>query len=144
MTMNRRLIRRIAILLIALLGFAQGSVALATCTMDRGTLVHFFGTGESSGCDMHGMDSSGTLRTAEPTCETYVKASGPQHANRCIAHCTADLQLGGSPIALVRGPADTPALLTPLAESPPVSHARFPVPPPTSVPRRILLHSFLI
>lgn len=73
-----------------------------------------------------------------------VKASAPQHANRCIAHCTADLQLPGLAAALVRGPADAPVLVVPRVEPRFLSGAGFEVPRSPAVPSRILLHSFLI
>jgi len=124
--MKLRLIRRVAIGLIALLAFAQASVALAACSMDRGAMAQMLTVGDC-GC------SGGEVDT-----------SASQNANRCIVHCTADLQLSGLTVALVRGPADTPVLVVPRVEP------RFPggtgleAPPPGAVPSRILFHSFLI
>lgn len=115
-----------AILLMALLGFAQASVALSACPMERGGLSPMLVVGGGCGC------------------ETEVKTYTPQYANRCVAHCTADLQLGGLPVALVRGPADAPVLLLPRAELNFQSGAALEAPPPVPVPSRILLHSFLI
>lgn len=61
----------------------------------------------------------------------------------CMAHCTADLQLAGLPIALVHGAVSTPVLVVPMAEV----HSgltAWHTPPPSPLSRRILLHSFLI
>lgn len=114
--MNRRLIRRFSIWLIALLAFAQTSVALAACSMDRGSLAPMLEM--SSDCG--------------------------DCANRCIAHCTADLQLSGSCAALAVHPADVPVLVLARAEVDRAPCAADPVSPPGTVPIRILLHSFLI
>jgi hypothetical protein len=61
----------------------------------------------------------------------------------CVAHCTFDLQLAGLPLVLVRHPVELPVLLVAVAEVRPNPTAP-PAPPPLAVPRRILLHSFLI
>lgn len=114
--MNLRLIRRVSISLVATLMFAQASVALAACSMERGSLA--------------------------PTLEASSDCG--DRANRCIAHCTADLQLSGSLAALLVHPADVPVLLLARAEVDRVQRAADPVSPPGAVPVRILLHSFLI
>ncbi|HSA90415.1 MAG TPA: hypothetical protein VLF42_11000 [Burkholderiales bacterium] len=114
--MNLRIIRRVSISLIATLMFAQASVALAACSMDRGSLAPMLGM--SSDCG--------------------------DCANRCITHCTADLQLPGSLAALVVHPADAPVLLLARADADRVPRAADPVSPPGAVPLRILLHCFLI
>lgn len=126
MEMNRRFTRRVAIWLIALLAFAQASVAIAACTMDRGSLAPMLEMGEGCG-----------------DCRTEIKPDAPQYANRCVAHCTADLQLSGSHAALAVHPADGPVLVLPRlalpGAPPPVDRVA-----PPAVPVRILLHSFLI
>jgi hypothetical protein len=125
--MNLRLIRRVSLWLIAMLAFAQASVAVAACTMDRGSLAPMLEMSEGCG-----------------DCKTELKPDAPQYANRCVAHCTSDLQLSGSLAALAVHPADGPVLVVPRA-------ARYRVPcaidepsPPGAVPVRILLHSYLI
>jgi hypothetical protein len=124
--MNHRFTRRISIWLIAVLVFAQASVAVAACTMERGSLAPMLEMVD--GCE----------------CETQLKPDAPQYANRCVAHCTADLQLSGSTTALVRSPAYLPVLLLPPFERLASPRTGLQAPPPGSVPHRILLHSFLI
>jgi hypothetical protein len=124
--MNLRLIRRVSIWLIAMLAFAQASVAIAACSMERGSLAPMLEMAD--GCD----------------CETQVKPDAPQYANRCVAHCTADLQLSGGAAALVRSPADAPVLFVQSFDRSPVLCTGLEAPPPGTVPPRILLHSFLI
>jgi hypothetical protein len=124
--MNVRAIRRLALALIALLAFAQVSVALAACSMDRGTLAQAVAMPADSPCT---------------DCGPIVTDYDPLHANRCVAHCTADLQLAGLPIANVRAACDAPVLLVPRAEPPP--DIRFTA-EPLQLPRRVLLHSYLI
>jgi hypothetical protein len=111
----------------ALLAFAQASVALAACSMDRGGMAQMVTVGDGCG-----------------DCNAEVKTYVPQYANRCVAHCTADLQLNGLALALVRGPADAPVLLVPRVEPRFLGGAGLEAPPPGAVPPRILLHSFLI
>lgn len=125
--MNRRLFRRIAIALIALMAFAQASVALAGCPMERGALSTMLHLGEPCG-----------------GCETEFKPYFPEFANRCVAHCTADLQNAGPAIALLRGPGEPSVLVVPAALGPSSRDSGLEAPPPGSPPRRILLHSFLI
>lgn len=125
--MKPGLIRRIALALIAMLAFAQASVALAACSMDRGSLAPMLEM--SDGCG---------------DCQTHVKPDAPQYANRCVAHCTSDLQLSGSLAALAVHPADVPVLVLPRADVSGVPRAVVHAAPPGAVPVRILLHSFLI
>ena len=123
--MNLRLIRRTALCLIAVLAFAQASVVLAACAMDRGTMAPMLGMTEGCG-----------------GCETDTDIA--QAANRCVAHCTADLQLPGSMTALVRSPAQAPVLLLPAVHRFASPRTGLDEAPPGAPPRRILLHSFLI
>ena len=124
--MPRRLIRRFALLLIAVLGFAHGAVALAGCAMERGGMAQM--------AEMDGDCASQAEGKARPS----------EHANRCVAHCTADLQLPGFEAALVREPTDAPVLILVSQGSSFPGRAEAEVPPPRTVPHRILLHSFLI
>jgi len=121
--MNARAIRRIALALIALLVYAQGSVALAACTTDRGDMAQ--------------------AAAAHECCDTTDDESGPELGNVCLAHCTANLQTFELPVALVRAPADTAVLIAPVAACSPDARgiAASPTPP---VPPRILFQSFLI
>lgn len=122
--MNARTIRRIALALIALLVYAQGSVALAACTMDRGEMARA----------MAGHDC----------CDTSSDQSEPRLGNVCLAHCTAGLQAFELPVALVRAPADAAVLTVPVvdAESPdPRGHSVQVTP---AVPPRILFQSLQI
>ena len=108
--------RRIALLMIGLLAFAQGSVAFAACSMERGTAMPAMAMAPDESCA----------------------------PNLCVAHCTSDLQLAGAAASIVRGPADLPVLRIALPEIGPAPHTGLHVPPPGAPPRRILLHSFLI
>jgi hypothetical protein len=125
--MKLRLIRRVSIWLIAMLAFAQASVAIASCSMERGSLAPMLEMGEGCGCEV-----------------PQVKTDAPQYANRCVAHCTADLQLAGLAAALVRSPADAPVLFVESFDRSPVLCTGLDAPPPGTVPSRILFHSFLI
>jgi hypothetical protein len=119
--MNRRLVRRLAFALIAMLAFAQAGIALAGCFMERGEMANMATLGDC----------------CNPTPEFQ---PAPELRNDCLAHCTADLQLSGLPIALVQAPADVPVLLLPHPAAPYLA-----APPPTPrIPPRILLHSYLI
>jgi hypothetical protein len=66
------------------------------------------------------------------------------YANRCFAHCTADLQAVGEPVVLARSAADRPILLLPRTEVRISPHTGLDGAPPGAPPRRVLLHSFLI
>jgi hypothetical protein len=126
--MNLRFIRRASIWLIAMLAFAQASVAIAACSMDRGSLASMLEMAGDCG-----------------DCKTEVTPDAPQYANRCVAHCTSDLQLSGSLAGLAVHPADVPVLvLPPRAEVDRVPRAFDEASPAAAVPMRILLHSFLI
>jgi hypothetical protein len=125
--MNIRHIRRVSIWLIAMLAFAQASVAIAACSMDRGSLAPMLEMAGDCG-----------------DCKTQLKPDAPQYANRCVAHCTSDLQLSGAFAALTVHPADVSVLLLPRLERYRLPNDLAYVSPPGAVPVRILLHSFLI
>jgi len=121
--MSRRSSRRIAILVLGLLAFAQVDVALAACSMDRGSMVNAM-----------------TMPADEP-CGSCV-TEGASVAAVCVAHCTADLQLVGAAPDVVAAPAVQPRAALPITRfrNPPVLAYL----PPGTLPRRILLHSFQI
>ena len=127
--MKLRFRRWVAMLLLAAIGFAQASVSYAACTMERGTMAAVIAPEPAEPCGDCGMSMT---------------HFGPQYANRCVAHCTADLQLAGLAPAIVRSPAHTPVLLLPRAEAAPFADTGLDVPPPGTPPPRILLHSFLV
>jgi hypothetical protein len=77
-------------------------------------------------------------------CAAQDKPDAPQNANRCVAHCTSDLQLSGSFAALAVHPAAVVLLVLPRAEPSRVPRSVAELSPPGTVPVRILLHSFLI
>jgi hypothetical protein len=122
--MSRRILRRIALALIAVVAFAQANVALAACPMERGAMAQAAADG---GC-----------------CDTPQLEPAPQLTNGCVAHCTADLQLSAVPVALVRPPADVPVLFVPGAQPDLPTGAGLATPPLLAPPSRILLHSFLV
>lgn len=122
--MSMHTIRRVAVALVALLVYAQGSVALAACKLDRGAMA--------------------LAAAGHECCDTTDAEPGPQLGNVCLAHCTANLQVFELPMALVRAPADAAVLTVPVAdaESPGArGHAASPTP---AVPPRILFQTFLI
>jgi hypothetical protein len=122
--MNLRLVRRVSICIIALFAFAQASVVLAACEMDRASMAQAMTMEAGEACSCGG------------EMQMTVTAS-------CVAHCTADLQLSGLPVTLVYGLAAAPLLIAPTSHVDLALIARH-APPPFAVPRRILLHSFLI
>jgi len=123
-----RLKRRVALLTLALLAFAQASVAFSSCPMDRGTM----GPAMVADSDESGAD-----------CETLVTTT-PSSANLCALHCTWDLQVAGVAVALLRSPAGLPILTVALPRAEPAPRTGLHAPPSGAPPRRILLHSFLI
>ena len=78
------------------------------------------------------------------SCEAQGNEGTPQNANRCVAHCTADLQLSGGILVLVRSPAYVPVLVLPPGDRVAFRATGLDQAPPGAPPRRILLHSFLI
>lgn len=122
--MNARAIRRFALALIALLVYAQGAVALAACTMDRGGMAQA----------MAGHDC----------CDTSGDQSQLRLGNVCLAHCTAGLQAFELPAALVRAPADAAVLTVPVADAASPDPRGHPVQATPPVPPRILFQSFQI
>jgi len=116
-------------LVLALLAFAQESVAFSSCSMDRGTM----NTAMAAGNDKSGAD-----------CEGSVTDAVPQNANLCALHCTWDLQVAGVAVALLRSPADLPILTVALSHTAPAPRTGLHAPPSGAPPHRILLHSFLI
>jgi len=126
--MARILRRRVALLMIGLLAFAQGSTAFATCSMERGTAAPAMAMAPDEACADCGAATSGASK----------------YPNLCVAHCTSDLQLAGVAASIVRGPADLPVLRIARPEIGPAPRTGLHAPPPGAPPRRILLHSFLI
>ena len=123
--MTFRLIRRIAIALLAFYAFGQASVALAACGMDRGEMAQAM------------------AMPAGDTCDDCAKAGGGSVTAVCVAHCTADLQVAGTAPDVVAAPAIIESMLAvavPRFRSPPLLVYL----PPGAPPRRILLHSFQV
>ena len=115
-----------AILLLAMMAFAQASLAVAACAMDRAML--------GSAMEMSGPECE--------ACDTPVSGSMVT-ANQCVAHCTADLQQVGEPNVLPHRPAAAPMVWLRPAGPPPQVPGLV-VSPPGKPPHRVLLHSFLI
>ena len=127
--MTVRLKRRGAMLTLALLAFAQASVAFSGCSMDRGTMSPAMAADkDESGAD----------------CETPMTETSPQNVNLCALHCTWDLQVAGVAVALLRSPADLPILTVASPHAVPAPRTGLHAPPLGAPPHRILLHSFLI
>ena len=121
--MSRSRKTSIALLMLAMLAFAQTAVALAVCSMERGEIAQM---------------------AADCGCKSAAPGSMGLGTNACVAHCTSDLQQAGFAIGLAPGAADAPVLLVSLVEPPSSRHRGLDSPPPGAPPRRILLHSFLI
>lgn len=120
--------RRVALLTLALLAFAQASVAFSSCSMDRSTMGPIMAAdNDESGAD----------------CETPITTT-PRSANLCALHCTWDLQVAGAAVALLRSPADLPILTIALPRAASTHRTGLLAPPSGAPPHRILLHSFLI
>ena len=126
MTTSRKVRRWLSIVALAGFAFAQASVALAACQMDRGTIGAAGSIQIDAGCDgcAPGLPDVAVLD------------------NTCVAHCTSDLQLSGATVVLVRNPGTTAALWVCADEH--ITRTAFESPPPRALPARILLHSFLI
>jgi hypothetical protein len=122
--MSARLIRRLAVLLLALYAFGQAKVVLAGCDMERASMAHAMAMQAGNTC--------GDCDVAEPE---IVSAA-------CVAHCTGDSQLPGRALAAIPPAPSAPLLpvVVPTFRSPPVVAYL----PPGSLPRRILLHSFQV
>jgi hypothetical protein len=124
----RRVKSLIAALVLGALAFAQASVSLAACSMERGNVGQVIAVEASDPCDY------GTMATE----------FGPLYANRCLAHCTADLQLSTVPVAMADIGACSHVLLVPRARSAAARATGLQAPPAGAPPPRILLHSFLV
>lgn len=120
--------RRIALLLLAVLAFAQVNVALASCPMDSGMMAAPMAGQADHPCG---------------DCDTPVSNSHDQLSSVCATHCATSDQP-----ASVSAPIVLPAIRQPVLVLPrPVLEARatgLDGPPSGAPPRRILLHSFLI
>ena len=125
--MSRRLKRLISIWLLAMLAFAQGSVAFAGCAMDRGVLARMLAAPAAHEC-----------------CEEQMSETMP--TNGCVNLATDDLRALGAPVFIGAAPLPGPALIIqmPSATESFLAAAHLFPPPPPAVPPRILLHSFLI
>ena len=128
MRLTRALRKWIAVLTLGALGFAQASVSLAACSMERGTISDVLAAKTSTPCD----------------CGTAMTEFGPLFANRCVAHCTSGLQLSGAAAAIAHVAAPAPTLVRPRAQQRVTWRRRAQLPPVASVPKRIQLHSFLV
>lgn len=128
MRMNRRLKSWVAVLMLGVLAFAHASVSMAACSMERGSIGQVLAVEPADPCE----------------CGAALTEFGPLYANRCLAHCTSDLQLTGVPAAIVDGVSQAPTLLLPRI----VQRAAWPrwavAPLAATVPKRIQLHSFLV
>ena len=129
MPMRRALKRWVALAMLAAATFAQASVSVLACQMERGVLSRALQASEPHPCGeaQDGRDAS-------------------ELANVCVAHCTSDLQLSGATTALARAPADAPvplSLRNRLTVTAP-GRAAIGAAPPAGVPIRILLQSFQI
>jgi hypothetical protein len=118
-----RLIRRIALAMIVLVCFAQTALAFTPCAMDSADMAQMMSGGDDC-CGQNDIDRSAPTLTAG-----------------CLAHCTADAQTFGFADMVIAASSD-PVLFVPRARRKPWMDAAYR--PPSDLPRRILLHSFLI
>src|SRR5260221_11448677 len=123
-----RLKRRVAMFTLVMLAFAQASVTLSGCAMDRGTMS----TAMAADNDESRAD-----------CEMPITKTSPQKANLCALHCTWDLQAASGAVAVDRSPADWHIAAVALPRSAPARRPGLHAPPSIPPPHRILLPSFL-
>jgi hypothetical protein len=121
--------RAIARLLLAVLLFAQASVAFADCAADRGQLAKALASADMELCHSP---------------QTFVSDFGPLNPNRCVAHCTSDLQIAAATVAIVRSAASVPVLFVPRSAPVAMPATGLLASPPGAPPPRILQHAFLI
>lgn len=129
--MTRRSLRRLAFALLAVLGFAQASVALAACVMDRAALPQML---DLPAAAHECCDPSGTTPDARM----------PVGANACLAQSTADLQVFGVPAVPVLSSSATAVLVVRAWLARQAADRADGERLPAGLPRRILLHSFLV
>lgn len=127
MYVNRKTRRWLSVLLLAVLAFAQANVALAACQIDRAEMGAAAAAPMDGGCD----------------CRMAADGAAPLD-NACVVHCTADLQVFGYAVALVREARDVLVFVLRLPLAAPVAARSSDQSPPGSPPARIMLHSFLI
>jgi hypothetical protein len=127
MSLKRSLRRWLAVVMLGVVAFAQASVAFSACRMERGRLGGAIGYSDGAPCE--GM--------AEAKAWT-------KYPNRCLAHCTSDLQLAGEILAPSGHPAQGPLLASAIPAPLPLAHIGLEARPPGAPPLRILLQSFLI
>lgn len=127
MLIRRDRYRWLVFVVLAAIAFTQASLAFSDCQLDRATLAATMRSSTSGPC--HGIG--------------LVAKSWIKFANRCFAHCTADLQTVGNAVALVRGPVNAPVLALVAIEPRSVGRIELYAPRP-GAPPRILFHSFLI
>ena len=121
--------RWVARLLLVAILFTQASVAFAACIVERSSLSMAFAS------EAHGATPSGMVEM------TWY---GPLNPNRCVAHCTADLQIPVVQVAIVRAASQTSVLLVPHAAQAVFRQTGFDSPAPGTPPPRVLLHAYLI
>jgi hypothetical protein len=126
--MPTRLKRRIALLLLAVLAFAQVNVALASCAMDSGMMASAM---------------AGTADDPCKGCDTPLSQPNDQISSVCATHCATAVQPTAVPAAVT-----LPTIQRTVRV---LQHLVFDArptgldgPPSGAPPRRILLHSFLI
>ena len=125
---NRTLRIWTAALMLGALGFAHASVSIAACSMERGSISEVLAAETPDPCD----------------CGTAMTEFGPLYTNRCLAHCTSDLQLSGGAAVIAHGVSNAPGFLLLRATQRADWPRRADVAPGASVPKRIQLHSFLV
>lgn len=129
MHMTSRLKRWTAMLLLAVVAFAQASLAYSACQLERNSL-------------------SKAIRPAAAAvhrdCESPIVTEWTKYPNRCLMHCSADLQTVGAAVALIRAPAAAPVLVLDWPQERAAMHTGLDAAPAGAPPPRILFHSFLI
>jgi hypothetical protein len=128
--MPARLKRRIALLLLAVLAFAQVNVAMASCATGGGMMAM-------------SMSMAGASDKPCDGCETPLNTPQQQLSSVCATHCATGDQPAAVSAALGVQSIQQPVLVLPrlVPRSRPTG---LDAPPSGAPPRRILLHSFLI
>lgn len=127
--MSRRMKRWIAVFVLGLLGVPQAGLATAGCMVNRSDTPRMMGAGAAP-----------VMR--HEAAPLPAKRMSPS-AGLCLRHCTGKFQLSRQSAT---GVAEAPLAVSPIVRlrMPRIAWLRPAQPPPTPIPIRILLNSFLI
>ena len=126
--MSRRSKHLWSLVLLVTLGFAQSTLVLAACAIDRANLAQVLAAQDMQCCDTDTMTGD---------------SAAPMTPTLCLAHSTTDLQALGTPILLGHPPSLMPlSFYVPRFDA--LAVEGWSVPPPNVIPPRILFQSFQV